>query len=128
METGRHWSNMEKNAFRAKAPWKKFRAKILRDRGCKCEMCRPGASHTAKSLDLHHLRPDLYDLLDPKLFKLLCTKHHELVEWMAIQLEYGDVPNQEAAMAWLGPFLPKVVRTIDKYMTKESMLSVDSLK
>ena len=107
--------------------WKKFRAKILKDRGCKCELCG-SVKDSQKALDLHHVYPGYYDDLDPAKFALLCTSCHEFIEHIGVRWATGGVPNEGKMMVWLDHFIPRIVRTIDKYMTKESMLTVDSFK
>ena len=66
-------------------------------------MC--GIKKTAKGLDLHHLTPALYDLLEPDRFVLLCTSCHEFVERMAFRV--ATMPDREKFEAWAGRFLPR---------------------
>ncbi len=96
--------------------WKRFRSEQIQARGNRCELCG-SIKKSDKDLDLHHLHPNEYDNLDPKLFKLLDTKCHELVEWVAIRLAVSQKDNsfpvREACIDWLGPFLPVSPRTVD---------------
>jgi len=104
------WSGDDKRRFRSRVIWKNFVKRVIAERGAYCELC--GQEHKKGELDLHHLDPHLYDTLDETRFKLLDTKCHDLVEWMAVRLaaDPNGIPNKEAMLAWLGPFLPTIVR------------------
>jgi len=66
---------------------------------------------TKKNAQVHHLRPYLYDLLDPKLFKILSPVAHDFVEHMSMVLGgKSPFPNRELFLAWCGDFLPTVER------------------
>lgn len=83
--------------------WTRFRTSILKTRGKRCELC--GRAKTARQLDLHHVTPDAYTLLEPHRFKLLCTGCHEFVEnivWVA-----KTMPRSAEFLAWAGDFLPR---------------------
>ena len=93
----------QKTAFRRTVAWKRFRVALLKARGLKCELC--GRKKTARQIDVHHLTPAVYDVLEPSRFKLLCTSCHELVEgFVFVQ---NTMPNREKFMAWAGSFLPR---------------------
>lgn len=82
-------------------------------------MC--GKAFGSKDLDLHHLYPEFYDLLDPSNFKLLCTEDHDDVERWAKKVGahnsgHTQIPNFPLLIAWMGQFLPVAERTTDKYM------------
>ena len=98
-------NSQDKRKFRATVAWKRFREKILEDRGCTCELF--GTKLPAKSLDLHHLFPDDYTDLDPKKFRLLSTQGHELIEMMAVKMNSKTVlPNRQLWEVLLDGFLP----------------------
>jgi len=104
-------TNKEKNAFRRTKAWKEFVKRELKARGLRCELT--GVKLTARTAQLHHLRPDSYDLLSPPLFKLLSPTAHNLVEFLALVIHGNTtkVPRREALMAWIGEFLPEPEHT-----------------
>lgn len=108
-------TNKEKNSFRRSAKWINFREKEIDKRGLRCELF--GVKITRKNAQLHHLEPEFYDNLVPEKFKLLSPTAHALVEFLA-PIVYGNltkIPRIELLLAWIGPFLPKPERTVDKY-------------
>lgn len=111
-------NSKEKTSYRSKKEWKEFREKMLKLRGLKCELT--GVKLHAKTAQVHHLRPDLYNQLDPELFKVLSPSAHDFVEFMAPILagRTTEVPNREAWMALLGDFLPHSERTVDALMAQ----------
>lgn len=109
MAEARHWTSQEKNAFRRTVAWIKFRMSLLKVRKARCELCG-SIKKSAKALDLHHVFPDEYDNLDPNKFKFLCTTCHEFIEFIAVRIAAGGVPNLEALKAWAGDFIPRVER------------------
>lgn len=108
-------NHAEKTRFRQTVKWKRFRDELIHSRGLRCELL--GTKLTAKTAQVHHLRPDIYDTLEPELFKVLSPSGHDFIEFVA-RIANGnktEIPNREAMMAWLGPFLPTTERTVDKY-------------
>lgn len=69
------WTPIKKKEFRQTKQWKDFKNKIIKD-NCyvKCQDC--GKEINPANIEVHHLRPDLYDCLRPYLFKLLCSECH----------------------------------------------------
>ena len=107
-------TSKEKTRFRQTKAWKDFRTQLLKTRGMRCELL--GTPVTKKTAQVHHLRPDQYDNLDPALFQILSPTAHEFVEFVALVLGGKTVvPNRAVLLAWLGPFLPASERTVDKY-------------
>jgi len=113
------WSGDDKRRFRARKEWKDFVQEALekqvKDFGHNfCAFC--GSVHAGSDLDYHHLDPVHYDVLDHSKFKLLDTKCHELVEWMAIRLAKGgdSVPRRALLLEVFGDFLPVVKSNVNK--------------
>lgn len=107
-------TSSEKTKFRQTALWKRFREQLIRKRGLKCELL--GTKLTIKTAQVHHLHPEEYDNLRGDWFKVLSPTAHDFVEHVArIVHGHTDVPNREALLAWIGPFLPTSERTVDKY-------------
>jgi len=78
---GREKKGNPKTLFRASKRWKDFRAAMIEMNGATCEMCGmryPAAKHHL--LQVHHLHPDDYELLDSALFSVLCSSCHDTVE------------------------------------------------
>lgn len=73
---------------------------------------------SAKALDLHHVWPGLYDTLEMERFVLLCGTCHDFIEHMGMRWPTKTVPNEDKMLVWLDRFIPRNVRTIDKYMGK----------
>lgn len=105
-------NHIEKNRFRQTVKWKRFRDQLIHERGLRCELS--GVKLTTKTAQVHHLRPDLYDTLEPQLFKVLSPSAHDFIEWLGA-MDRSHIPNREAMEAWLGEFLPVRVRETDKY-------------
>ena len=109
------WSGDDKRRFRARKQWKAFVKEAL-DKQVKdfghnfCTFC--GSPQPGPKLDYHHLDPSHYDVLDHSKFKLLDTKCHDLVEWMAIRLAVGgdSVPRRELLIEVFDGFLPIMTR------------------
>ena len=68
----------EKTKFRSTKLWKCFRQSILDERGAVCECC--GRRLPENKLQLHHLKPNEYENLNPNNFVLLCSYCHDNVE------------------------------------------------
>lgn len=67
--------NKEKDDFRKTKEWKAFRKCIIEERGLQCECCRK----KTKSLALHHIDPEHYTTLNPKMFALVCSQCHKCI-------------------------------------------------
>jgi len=67
--------NAEKDAFRKTKEWKAFRKQILEERGPQCECC----GKKTKCLQLHHIDPANYTMLDPDMFALVCRSCHSCI-------------------------------------------------
>lgn len=110
----------EKTRFRGTVAWKRHRLAMVKGAESRCELC--GIKKTAKGLDVHHLDPGNYTDLNPDKFKVLCTDCHAYVERSALRLGGRDpFPRREVFLAWIGPFLPRVERTVDKLMSDISI-------
>jgi len=96
-------TGQSKTKFRRTITWRAFRSSIIKARGCRCELC--GRTKTSRGLDLHHLTPAVYSLLEPERFRLLCTGCHELVESFVFVAK--SMPRAEQFYAWAGDFLPR---------------------
>jgi hypothetical protein len=48
--------------------------------------------------NLHHLRPDQYDNLEPEAFVCLNAQSHEIVEWFARKKDWRDCLERLAAI------------------------------
>lgn len=114
-------TNAEKNKFRQTKAWRDFReekiaeVKKLDPNGkLRCQLS--GVPLRDKQANCHHLDETNYTDLQLHNFKILSPTMHTLVEFMALVLNgKNPVPFREAWMALLGPFLPRVERTVDKY-------------
>jgi hypothetical protein len=66
-----------------------------------------GTKLTHRTAQVHHLRPDIYDTLEPQLFRVLSPDAHYLVEKMALILRGKNiVPHREKWLDLLSDFLP----------------------
>jgi hypothetical protein len=110
----------EQTAFRGRKVWKDFRASLIKERGCRCELCwRP---KQPRALQVHHLTPDEYDNLEPRRFSVLCSDDHELIEKWSRRLgaanfgtKQNPKPPDELLDQWLtlvGPHLSMPARQI----------------
>lgn len=109
------WSGDDKRRFRARKQWKDFvqeaiEAQVNETGHNYCTFC--DAEQPASKLDYHHLDPSHYDVLDHSKFKLLDTKCHDLVEWMAIRLATGgsSVRKADEIKKLFDGFLPIIKR------------------
>lgn len=99
-------TSKEKTLFRGRKVWKDFKARLLKERGLTCELT--GTKLTARTANIHHLRPAEYDNLDPDLFKILSPDAHYLVEKMTLILRgKTEVPRRAEWLALLDGFLPE---------------------
>jgi len=96
----------EKTVFRRKKVWKDFRLLMVKSAGNRCELC--GRKKIARQLDVHHLLPGEYDVLEPLRFKVLCTDCHYFVEHIVFVAK--TMPRSAEFLAWAGEFLPKSER------------------
>ena len=96
----------EKTVFRRKKVWKDFRLLMVKSAGNRCELC--GRKKIARQLDVHHVTPAQYDLLEPSRFKVLCTDCHYFVEHIVFVAT--TMPRSAEFLAWAGEFLPKSER------------------
>lgn len=120
-------TNAEKNKFRQTKAWKDFReekiaeVKKLDPKGkLRCQLS--GVPLRDKQANCHHLDETNYTDLQLHKFKILSSTMHTLVEFMALVLNgKNPVPFREQWMALLGPFLPRVERTVDKLMSDISI-------
>lgn len=74
------WTTIKKKEFRQCEQWKKFKARIIglkmiSNGKVKCDDC--GQEIDPSLIEVHHLRPDIYDCLDIRLFKCLCDNCHQ---------------------------------------------------
>ena len=70
-----------KTLFRQGQQWKDFRALMIHINHAHCELC--GCHYTGKrvrQLQVHHLDPDNYYLLNPASFSVLCSSCHDMIE------------------------------------------------
>jgi predicted HNH restriction endonuclease len=93
----------DKDRFRRKKVWKDFRSQIIKARGARCELC--GIKKTARGLDVHHLTPDAYTVLEHHRFKILCAGCHEFVERMVFRV--ATMPRRDAFLEWAGEFISR---------------------
>lgn len=100
----------EKTRFRSSKVWKEFRLLFIKQTGGLCEMC--GTKYTGKRLSmlqLHHLDPAHYTLLEPNRFKLCCQPCHDLIERMYVKFNGKNsnlIPYQDKWNDLLKGFLP----------------------
>jgi len=69
--------------FRKKKVWKDFRITMLErdDWYYRCELCNTKyTGKRSRMLQAHHHDPANYEVLDPKMFSVLCFSHHEMIE------------------------------------------------
>lgn len=98
--------------FRSKKKWKLFRQHLLKIHNNTCQLC--GATYKNKrcrQLQAHHLYPQMYDLLLPCLFKLICSGCHDLVERMYVKKDWGQY--KELWHQLLDDFLPKKIQDVE---------------
>ena len=67
--------NAEKTEFRKSKEWKLFRKQILQERGPQCECCLK----KTRAVQLHHIDPANYTVLDPHMFALVCRSCHSCI-------------------------------------------------
>jgi len=99
---------VEHTKFRTLKVWREFRKSIIEERGPYCELC--GGEYRGKrikQLQLHHLDPANYAILDPAKFKLVCGSDHDTIERISKKLRgKNGVKNKEKWLALLEGFLP----------------------
>jgi len=90
-----------KTLFRQSKAWKDFRnAMILMNDG-KCELC--GIKYTPSKfhlLQVHHLDPDNYEILDPAKFSVLCSSDHDLIERFVTRINGRQFQPPENIEQW----------------------------
>lgn len=67
--------NKEKDDFRKTKEWRLFRKQIIEERSTYCECC----GKKTKALQLHHIDPAHYTILDPRMFALVCRHCHQAI-------------------------------------------------
>jgi 5-methylcytosine-specific restriction endonuclease McrA len=82
-------TSSEKTAFRKTKQWKEFRKKILKERNNTCECC----GQKGGRLHLHHIRPELYDILIPDNFSVLCGQCHKIVSKLERRKDKNTIPK-----------------------------------
>lgn len=77
--------------FRRTKVWKKFREKMLKKVDNTCELC--GTIYSGKrtrQLQVHHLFPEKYELLEEVFFKVICSSCHDLIERFIRKKSWGQ--------------------------------------
>lgn len=65
-------------AFRQSKAWKDFRLFMIASVENQCELC--GYKYPGALLQVHHLDPGNYTILNPAQFSVLCASDHDLIE------------------------------------------------
>jgi len=68
--------NKDKTAFRRTKRWIDFSKRLREESGGICSCC----GTKSKTLQVHHMKPNEYDNLNPELFAVLCRACHQEVE------------------------------------------------
>jgi hypothetical protein len=68
---------MTKKQFRHTKAWKEFRAKVLKDSDYTCKIC--GRKRPAKTLDLHHIKDEYYEVPRLESVAVLCSLCHRYI-------------------------------------------------
>lgn len=114
-------SDPEKAKFRSHKVWKDFRARILKDVNYTCELSntryRPSQS---RSLQVHHRRPEQYDLLQDQDFRVVNTTMHELIEYWDRRIKSKGFKLWPGFDNWL--------QLLGEYLTYEAIEKVRILK
>lgn len=103
-----------KNLFRQSIKWKNFRTFMLKQNNCHCEIC--ACHYSGKrltQLQVHHLDPDNYEILNPASFSVLCSSCHDFVERLVTMIkgEKWALPKKYRELwALFGPHLSKAAR------------------
>jgi hypothetical protein len=69
-------NSKEKTEFRQSKEWKEFRKKIIVAHNYQCDICE----YSSKKLHVHHKREELYTILNPDWFSVLCPVCHKYIE------------------------------------------------
>ena len=64
--------NKEKESFRRTKRWIEFSKRLRDESGGICECC----GTKSRTLQVHHMKPDEYDNLNPDLFVVVCRACH----------------------------------------------------
>lgn len=80
-KTDSSWTPLRKEAFRKGIEWNNFKRDIIEwntknDGYVYCEDCKNNIS--PKLIEVHHIYPELYDVLVRKNFMLLCNNCHKI--------------------------------------------------
>jgi len=110
MEQIQEWTSEAKTLYRGRKQWKTFRLKVVKLRDGRCDCC--GVRYLGarkKQLQVHHLWPSKYDLLEIDRFKLLCSQCHQTVEALATRLVAAKktLVNEDKWLALYGDYLPR---------------------
>jgi hypothetical protein len=92
--------------FRQSKVWALFRIQKLKEVNNTCELC--GTQYKGKRtkmLQVHHLDPENYTVLDPKKFKVPCSSCHDLIERFTVKKSWGVYENLWKKL--LEPFMAK---------------------
>jgi len=108
----------QKTRFRTLKIWKEFRQHLIEVRGPSCECC--GTTYSGKrkkQLQIHHLYPSQYELLEEFRFKILCSRCHDAVETINIKLKSKNqtLIRRDLFLALYGEFLPREEPLRSKY-------------
>ena len=114
-KNGKEKKGSPKTLFRQSMAWKNFRQAMIELNNATCEMC--GMRYTASKhhlLQVHHLEPAFYELLDSAKFSVLCSSCHDLVERFVTRVNGGQFAPPENIREWdtlIGSHLSEPART-----------------
>lgn len=95
--------NKDKEAFRSTKTWKEFSKRLRDESGGICGCC----GTKSRTLQVHHMKPDEYDNLDPDLFVVLCRSCHKEVSRLERIKPENRIKYNPDWVAFYGRFIIK---------------------
>jgi hypothetical protein len=83
------WSTKEaRDKFRCTTKWTTF-SKQMRNKHKECQCC----TLKSKNLNVHHLTPKKYDILEEERFAVVCHNCHRTIESLSKKLDRSRIPD-----------------------------------
>lgn len=99
---GREKKTSQKTLFRQSKVWQEFRAGMIYLQNNRCECCGmvyPGAK--SRQLQVHHLFPEKYELLNPANFSVVCSSCHDLIERFVTRIKGAAFNPPDNFSLWM---------------------------